>query len=49
MDNGGAHLPPGAAYTGTAAMFERAGFTVASPTGSNARPGRPRVVVRRAP
>ena len=46
VDNDGAHLPPGAAYTGTAAMFERTGFTVAAPTESRARPDRPRVVMR---
>jgi GNAT superfamily N-acetyltransferase len=34
------------AYTGTLPMFERAGFTVLSETGSKAA-GRPRVVVRR--
>ena len=49
VDNEGAHLPPGAAYTGTAAMFERAGFAEAAPTTSNARPGNARVVMRRQP
>jgi GNAT superfamily N-acetyltransferase len=47
VNNDGAHLPPGAAYTGTAGMFERAGFTIAAPTTSRARPDRPRVVMRR--
>jgi hypothetical protein len=36
-------------YTGTAAMFERAGFTLAAPTTSKASAGTPRVVMRRAP
>lgn len=35
------------AYTGTAGMFERAGFTRSSPTTSKAQGGRPRIVVRR--
>jgi GNAT superfamily N-acetyltransferase len=42
----GATMDPDSAYTGTVAMFERAGFTVVSATGSSAG-GRPRVVVRR--
>ena len=36
-------------YTGTAAMFERAGFEVAAPSTSKAASGAPRVVVRREP
>ena len=45
----GARIPSASVYTGTAAMFERAGFTVAAPTTSNASAGTPRVVMRRAP
>lgn len=42
----GATLPAEAAFTGTLAMFERAGFSVVSDTSSSAA-GFPRVVVRR--
>jgi ribosomal protein S18 acetylase RimI-like enzyme len=42
----GAELSAEAAFTGTLAMFERAGFRVVSETGSSAG-GHPRVVVRR--
>lgn len=49
VQNDGAHLPPGAAYTGTVGMFEGAGFAEAAPTTSRARPNRPRVVMRRTP
>jgi GNAT superfamily N-acetyltransferase len=45
----GGRMPSASAYTWTAAMFERAGFAVASPTTSKAAKGLPRVVVRRAP
>ena len=47
--NDGAHLPPGAAYSGTVGMFEGAGFVQSAPTTSRARPDRPRVVMRRTP
>jgi GNAT superfamily N-acetyltransferase len=45
----GRRIPSASVYTGTAGMFERAGFTVAAPTTSRASSGMPRVVVRRAP
>lgn len=47
VQTGGGRMPSASAYTGTAGMFERAGFTVASPTTSKAGKGLPRVVVRR--
>ncbi|HEY6570906.1 MAG TPA: GNAT family N-acetyltransferase [Candidatus Limnocylindrales bacterium] len=46
---GGARISSASVYTGTAAMFERAGFEVASPSTSKAASGTPRVVMRRAP
>jgi GNAT superfamily N-acetyltransferase len=49
VETGGARFPSASAYTGTAGMFEHAGFEVASPTTSRAASGRPRVVVRRTP
>ena len=49
VDNAGAHLPPGAAYTGTRRMYERAAFIEIAPTASHARPDVPRVVMRRVP
>jgi GNAT superfamily N-acetyltransferase len=49
VETGGARVPSASAYTGTAGMFERAGFEVASRTTSTAASGRPRVVVRRSP
>lgn len=45
----GAKIPSASVYTGTAAMFERAGFEVAAPSTSRAASGPKRVVVRRAP
>jgi GNAT superfamily N-acetyltransferase len=45
----GGRMASASAYTGTAGMFERAGFTVASATTSKAGGGLPRVVVRREP
>jgi GNAT superfamily N-acetyltransferase len=45
---GGERLSAAAAYTGTAGMFERAGFDEVAPTTSQAARGRRRVVVRRA-
>jgi GNAT superfamily N-acetyltransferase len=49
VDTRGGKVASASLYTGTAAMFERAGFTVAAPTTSNAAPNTPRVVMRRAP
>lgn len=46
---GGRRVPSASAYTGTAGMFERAGFSLASPSASRASTGAPRVVMRRAP
>jgi len=46
---GGSRIASASVYTGTAAMFERAGFTVAAPTTSKAASGTPRVVMRRVP
>jgi GNAT superfamily N-acetyltransferase len=46
---GGERISSASVYTGTAGMFERAGFTVAAPTTSKAASGTPRVVMRRAP
>jgi len=43
----GARIPSASVYTGTAGMFERAGFEVAAPTSSKASGGTPRVVMRR--
>ena len=48
VETGGERMSSASAYAGTAGMFERAGFTVASPTTSKAA-GRPRVIVRRTP
>jgi GNAT superfamily N-acetyltransferase len=45
----GARISSASVYTGTAGMFERAGFDVAAPTKSKASSGTPRVVMRRAP
>ena len=46
---GGARIPSASVYTGTAGMFERAGFEVAAETTSKASSGTPRVVMRRTP
>jgi len=45
----GGRIPSASVYTGTAGMFERAGFDVAAPTTSKASSGAPRVVMRRDP
>jgi GNAT superfamily N-acetyltransferase len=42
----GERMSSAAAYTGTAAMFDRAGFAPASETTSRAGKGRPRIVAR---
>lgn len=44
---GGSRIPSASVYTGTASMFESAGFRIASPTMSKASVGTPRVVMRR--
>jgi GNAT superfamily N-acetyltransferase len=49
VQTGGTRISSASVYTGTAAMFERAGFTVAAPTTSKAASGTPRVVMRRTP
>lgn len=46
VQTGGARMASASAYTGTAGMFERAGFTVAAETTSRAGGGLPRVVAR---
>jgi GNAT superfamily N-acetyltransferase len=46
---GGTRIPSASVYTGTAGMFERAGFDVAAETTSKASSGTPRVVMRRVP
>jgi GNAT superfamily N-acetyltransferase len=46
---GGSRISSASVYTGTAAMFERAGFAVAAPSTSKAASGAPRVVMRRTP
>jgi GNAT superfamily N-acetyltransferase len=43
----GARIPSASVYTGTAGMFERAGFEVAAETASKASGGTPRLLVRR--
>jgi GNAT superfamily N-acetyltransferase len=48
VETGGERVSSASAYTGTAGMFERAGFEAASATTSKAGGGRPRVVMRRA-
>ena len=47
VQTGGARISSASAYSGTAGMFERAGFEEVSPTTSHAAKGLPRVVVRR--
>ncbi len=49
VDTRGARITSASVYTGTAAMFERAGFEVAAPTTSKAASSTPRVVMRREP
>ncbi len=46
---GGDRISSASVYTGTAGMFERAGFEVAGETTSKAASGTPRVVMRRSP
>jgi GNAT superfamily N-acetyltransferase len=46
---GGTRIPSASVYTGTAGMFEHAGFEVAGETTSKASSGTPRVVMRRTP
>jgi GNAT superfamily N-acetyltransferase len=43
----GARIASASVYTGTASMFEAAGFEVAAPSSSKATTGAPRVVMRR--
>ena len=49
VSTGGTRISSASVYTGTAAMFERAGFSVAAPSTSKAASGTPRVVMRRSP
>ena len=49
VQTGGSRISSASVYTGTAAMFERAGFSVFAPSTSKAASGTPRVVMRRAP
>jgi GNAT superfamily N-acetyltransferase len=44
---GGGRISSASVYTGTASMFERAGFDISAPTSSKAASGTPRVVMRR--
>lgn len=48
VDTTGGRIASASVYTGTLAMFERAGFTIAAETTSKPAPGRLRKVVRRA-
>jgi GNAT superfamily N-acetyltransferase len=48
VSTGGARIPSASAYTGTAGMFERAGFTLAAAASSRAAAGPKRVVMRLA-
>jgi GNAT superfamily N-acetyltransferase len=49
VDTQGTRIPSASVYTGTKAMFERAGFGLAAQSNSKASSGTPRVVVRRTP
>ena len=49
VQTGGSRISSASVYTGTAAMFKRAGFTVFAPSTSKAASGTPRVVMRRSP
>jgi GNAT superfamily N-acetyltransferase len=49
VQTGGSRISSASVYTGTAAMFERAGFTVFAQSTSKAASGTPRVVMRRSP
>jgi GNAT superfamily N-acetyltransferase len=46
VQTGGSRMASASAYTGTAGMFERAGFSIASETTSKASGGLPRIVAR---
>lgn len=46
VDTDGSRIPSASVYTGTAAMFERAGFVRAAASASRASGGVPRVVMR---
>lgn len=49
INTDGAKIPSASVYTGTKAMFERAGFEFAAPSTSKAAAGPGRVVMRREP
>lgn len=49
VQTGGTRISSASVYTGTAAMFERAGFSAFAPSTSKASSGTPRVVMRRSP
>jgi GNAT superfamily N-acetyltransferase len=49
VETGGTRISSASVYTGTAAMFERAGFSVFAASTSKAASGTPRVVMRRQP
>ena len=49
VQTGGSRISSASVYTGTAAMFERAGFSVFAASTSKAASGTPRVVMRREP
>lgn len=49
VETGGDRISSAAAFMGTVAMFDRAGFEVAATTTSTSAGGRPRVVMRREP
>ncbi|HEY4228389.1 MAG TPA: GNAT family N-acetyltransferase [Candidatus Limnocylindrales bacterium] len=49
VQTSGSRISSASVYTGTAAMFERAGFSVFAESTSKAASGTPRVVMRRTP
>ncbi len=49
VQTGGSRISSASVYTGTSAMFERAGFAEFAPSTSKAAAGTPRVVMRREP
>ena len=49
VQTGGSRISSASVYTGTSAMFERAGFAEFAPSTSKAASGTPRVVMRREP
>ena len=49
VSTGGTRISSASVYTGTASMFEAAGFEVAAQSTSKASSGTPRVVMRREP